>query len=77
VAAALVELQQWSGSQFDPTMVDALVAAVTSQGWEPHVDLTEQIVDPRGLIVADHDDPAVHQPVIRRPAYDSRIERVS
>jgi hypothetical protein len=77
VAAALTELEQWSGSQFDSAMVAALVAAVARHGWEPHVDLTEQIVDPRGLIVADHDDPAVHQPMIRQRAYESRIERVS
>jgi HD-GYP domain-containing protein (c-di-GMP phosphodiesterase class II) len=77
VAAALIELQQWSGTQFDSSMVTALVAAVTRHGWEPHVDLTEQIVDPQRLIVADHDDPAVHQPVVRHRAYQQRIERVS
>jgi hypothetical protein len=78
VTAALAELERWSGTQFDPAMVKALVAAVGRHGWEPHVDLTEQLVDPRGLVFAgDHDDPSVHQPVIRHQTGRARVERVS
>ncbi|MEV7178398.1 HD-GYP domain-containing protein [Kitasatospora sp. NPDC093679] len=35
VAEAVVELQRCAGSQFDPVMVTALVAAVDRHGWQP------------------------------------------
>ncbi len=76
VDVALVELQQWSGSQFDPVMVDALVAAVTRSGWQPYIDVTDQYVDRGGLIVCDHDDPAVHRQASRNPDANVIAERV-
>jgi HD-GYP domain-containing protein (c-di-GMP phosphodiesterase class II) len=35
VAEAVAELRRCAGSQFDPVMVDALVAAVERHGWQP------------------------------------------
>ncbi|WP_228718183.1 HD-GYP domain-containing protein [Kitasatospora acidiphila] len=35
VAEAVAELRRCAGSQFDPVMVDALVAAVDRHGWQP------------------------------------------
>jgi hypothetical protein len=47
VAEAVAELRRCAGSQFDPVMVDALVAAVDRHGWQPV------------LPTADPDDAAV------------------
>jgi hypothetical protein len=78
VMAALNELRRWAGSQFDPVVVEALRAAVAADGWDPHVDLTDQVVDPSLLVIADHDDPSVPQPgLVQPPAALDRIERVS
>lgn len=60
IEQAVEELRRCSGNQFDPTMVDALVTAVTAQGWEPErIPVFEPPTDEpfdqeAGL---DHDDP--------------------
>jgi HD-GYP domain-containing protein (c-di-GMP phosphodiesterase class II) len=80
VEAAMRELKRWAGTQFDTRMVDALVAAVTSQGWESHVEPSEEVVDPAVLVFRDHDDPAAGiaafgtPPYQRSPMYDLRAE---
>jgi hypothetical protein len=55
VEAAIADLRKWSGTHFDPALVDAFVAALTRQGWP------QQRPDPLppsdGMTAQDHDDP--------------------
>jgi HD-GYP domain-containing protein (c-di-GMP phosphodiesterase class II) len=56
---AIVELRRCSGRQFDPAMVEALIAAVEEQGWAPErvplfTSPAEAAEAASGL---DHDDP--------------------
>jgi HD superfamily phosphohydrolase YqeK len=54
---AITELRKWSGSQFDPALVDAFVRALQRDGWER----PEPVVPPAGpadaVAAQDHDDP--------------------
>jgi hypothetical protein len=58
IAAAVTELRNCSGTQFDPAFVDALVAAVERDGWQT----PDTPVPPPGERIEaaahDHDDPA-------------------
>lgn len=73
VGDALEELRRCAGTQFDPVMVEALVAAVTAHGWEtetrpmftPPISGADMLGDDMpGQRAYDHDDPAV-QPAPR------------
>ncbi len=59
IAAAVAELRNCSGTQFDPAFVDALVTAVERDGWQT----PDTPVPPPGERIEaaahDHDDPAV------------------
>jgi HD superfamily phosphohydrolase YqeK len=55
---ALVELERCKGTQFDPDMVDAMVAAVTAQGWTPaQAPTPAELGDQVGIATYDDDDP--------------------
>ncbi|MHB1802267.1 MAG: HD-GYP domain-containing protein [Actinomycetes bacterium] len=60
VPEALAELQECAGTQFDPRMVDALVAGVQRVGWTPQTGRPYVPGDPAGTgeVLYDHDDPA-------------------
>ncbi|MDQ1484771.1 MAG: hypothetical protein QOJ62_464 [Actinomycetota bacterium] len=76
VDAAIVELERWSGTQFDQTMVVALVAAVQAEGWEASVDATDEVVDPSLLLFRDHDDPSTDMSApLRYETYDVQAEQ--
>lgn len=66
VEEAVVELRRCSGTQFDPTMVEALIAAIERQGWAPETLplLTTVASEPTRDEAAgfDHDDPT--QPLV-------------
>jgi putative nucleotidyltransferase with HDIG domain len=68
VPAAVAELRQWAGTQFDATMVEALVAAVAAHGWQVSADPVQEIVAPDALVFGDHDDPSS-----RVAAFDYRV----
>ena len=64
VEQALQELEHWKGTQFDPVMVDALVAALRREPWQPG-PVTEAVDDDSALVAAsfDHDDPGAPIPL--------------
>ncbi|MDQ1602172.1 MAG: hypothetical protein QOE01_17 [Actinomycetota bacterium] len=70
VEEAIEELRRCAGSQFDPVMVEALIAAIAEHGWKPE---TEPLFEPANLVVedsgptaaADDDDPTAQLSVRR------------
>jgi HD domain/MASE9 len=79
VEAAIAELRKWAGTQFDPVLVEALIAAVEAHGWEPNIDATEELLDP-AVLVFDHDDPSTelaaafgYQPSDPEPTYQTTL----
>ncbi len=76
VEAAIAELRHWSGTQFDPVMVGALIAAVEERGWETSVGPVPETVDPSVLVPRDHDDPSadVAAAVIPSQSYGQHAE---
>ena len=60
VDEAIVELDRCAGTQFDPAMVEALIAAVKEQGWERETG-QEPVADPsvyaEPRFGSDEDDP--------------------
>lgn len=55
--AAIAELRRHAGTQFDPTMVAALVHAVDRHGWQPYEPAPPTDL-PAGHVGFDHDDPS-------------------
>ncbi|MFZ0322898.1 MAG: HD-GYP domain-containing protein [Actinomycetes bacterium] len=65
VEQALVELDRWRGTQFDPAMVDALVAALAREPWQAAaVDVESADGRDTPLTASfDHDDPGAPIPL--------------
>jgi len=65
VEVAIAELRNGAGSQFDPVMVDAFIAALEGEPWRPPAP----VMPAKGLhapaTVQDHDDPTAPLQVIR------------
>jgi HD domain len=59
---AVADLRRWSGTQFDPALVDAFVAALSKAGWHQPRAATLQAAD--DVTVQDHDDPTTPLQVI-------------
>jgi HD-GYP domain-containing protein (c-di-GMP phosphodiesterase class II) len=61
---AIAELRRGAGAQFDPAIVDAFIAALDHERWEP-----QEPAQPRGheiLTSQDHDDPITPLRVVER-----------
>ncbi len=61
---AIAELRRGAGTQFDPKIVDAFIAALDQDGWD-----VQQPAQPRGheiLTSQDHDDPMAPLRVVER-----------
>jgi len=60
---ALDELRKGAGTQFDPVIVEAFIAAMEQQGWQLPAPATKP-PDPTTVTVKDHDDPTAPLRVI-------------
>jgi HD-GYP domain-containing protein (c-di-GMP phosphodiesterase class II) len=60
---AVSELRKGAGTQFDPVIVEAFIAAMEEEGWEL-AGPAGAPPDPATVTVKDHDDPTAPLPVV-------------
>jgi HD-GYP domain-containing protein (c-di-GMP phosphodiesterase class II) len=66
IAEAVEELRKGAGSQFDPLLVDAFIAALESESWSLPAPAAVP-TDYRTVTAQDHDDPTAPLRVVESP----------
>ncbi len=75
ISEALHELENCAGTQFDPTMVQALIAALQLEPWTVAAPAEQRQVDVElGAPSFDHDDPAANLPTEPDPQIAAEAE---
>jgi hypothetical protein len=75
VPEALKELENCSGTQFDPTMVSALIEALRSEPWKAVAPAEQRQIDIElGSPSFDHDDPTANLPTEPDPKIAAEAE---
>jgi putative nucleotidyltransferase with HDIG domain len=74
VEEAVQELRKWSGTQFDPAIVEAFLAALSREGWQPPAPVEPPPWLPTGTMMQDHDDPTAPLRVVERRLLGAYLE---
>jgi HD-GYP domain-containing protein (c-di-GMP phosphodiesterase class II) len=66
VHEAVTELHNWTGTQFDPAIVEAFLIALGREGWQQPAPVEPPPGLPAGTVMLDHDDPTTPLRVAER-----------